>query len=60
MITTGITEQVAELILEDRRNAIVESMFVPCEQPVLETPAAPEQNSKAAVRTKVLKTAVGA
>ena len=29
VITTGITEQVAELILEDRRNTIVESMFIP-------------------------------
>ena len=42
VITTGITEQVVELILEDHRNAIVESMFVPYEQPILETPAAPE------------------
>ena len=60
MITTGITEQVAELILEEHRNAIVESIFVPYEQPVLETPAPPKQKSKAADRTKVLKTAVGA
>ena len=36
VITTGITEQVAELILEERRNAIVESIFVPCEQLVLD------------------------
>ena len=60
VITTGITEHVAELILEERRNAIVESIFVPYEQPVLATPAAPKQNSKAAVRTKVMKTVVGA
>ena len=60
MITAGITEQVAELILEDRRNTIVESMFVPYEQPVLVTPAAPKQNNKASVRTKVMKTVVGA
>ena len=42
VITTGITEQVAELILEERRNAIVKSIFVPCEQLVLETPATPK------------------
>ena len=60
VITTSITEQVVELILEERRNTIIKSIFVPYEQPVLETPAAPEQNSKAAIRTKVLKTAVGA
>ena len=60
VITTGITEQVAELILEDRRNTIVESMFIPYEQPILATPAAPKQNNKASVRTKVMKTVVGA
>jgi hypothetical protein len=40
VITTGITEQVAELMLEERRNNIVESIFIPCEQPLLETPVA--------------------
>lgn len=35
---TAITEQVAELLLEERRNTIVDSMFVPCEQPLLEAP----------------------
>lgn len=28
----------ADLILEERRNTIVESMFVPCEQPLLPVP----------------------
>jgi hypothetical protein len=58
VITTGITEQAAELILEERRNAIVESIFVPCEQPVLETPAPLKQKNKPAGRVKALKTAV--
>jgi hypothetical protein len=33
-----ITEQVAEMILEERRNKIVDSILVPCEQPLLEDP----------------------
>jgi hypothetical protein len=44
------------MILVDRRNAIVESMFVPCEQPILETPAPQRQQSKATARTKAGKT----
>jgi len=35
---TAITEQVASMILEERRNAIVDSIFVPCAQPLLEAP----------------------
>jgi hypothetical protein len=37
-VTAGITEQVADMILEERRNAIVDSAFVPCEQPILPDP----------------------
>lgn len=59
MATAGITEQVADLILEERRNAIVESIFVPCEKPILETPTVHEHQSKAARRKKAGKTAVG-
>lgn len=57
---TGITEQVAEMILEDRRDAIVDSIFVPCEQPILETPVAPKQQGKRKGRSKAVKTTVGA
>lgn len=56
--TAGITEQVADLILEERRNAIVESIFVPCEKPILETPTVHEHQSKTARRKKAGKTAV--
>ena len=35
---TAITEQVADMMLEERRNSIVESIFVPCEQPLLQVP----------------------
>jgi hypothetical protein len=58
VITTGITQQVADLLLEERRNKIVDSLFVPCEQPILETPAPPPQQSKAKTRTRGGKTAV--
>jgi hypothetical protein len=44
------------MILVDWRNAIVESMFVPCEQPILETPAPQKQQGKATARTKAGKT----
>lgn len=59
VITTGITEQVAEMILDERRNSIVDSIFVPCEQPILETPAVQKQQGKASGRAKAVKTAVG-
>jgi hypothetical protein len=59
VITTGITEQVAEMILGERRNSIVDSIFVPCEQPILETPAVQKQQGKASGRAKAVKTAVG-
>jgi hypothetical protein len=52
MITTCITEQVAEMMLEERRNKIVESIFVPCEQPILETPVVQKQQARASTRTK--------
>ena len=35
---TAITKQVADMMLEERRNSIVESIFVPCEQPLLQVP----------------------
>lgn len=50
---TAITEQGAETILEDRRNKIVDSIFVPCEQPLLEAP----QVSKAKGKVGTSKTA---
>lgn len=56
VIMTGITEQVAELMLEEHRNSIVKSIFVPCEQPLLETPVAPKQQSRTG-KTKITKTA---
>ena len=59
MITAGITEQVAELILEERRSSIVDSMFVPCEQPILEMPAPQQPKSKATGRAKKGQTATG-
>jgi hypothetical protein len=59
VITTGITEQVAEMILDERRNSIVDSIFVPCEQPILETPAVQKQQGKASGRAKAVKTTVG-
>jgi hypothetical protein len=31
MTTVGITEWVVDMIVEECRNTIVESMFVPCE-----------------------------
>lgn len=58
--TTGITEQVAELILKERRSAIVDSILVPCEQPILETPAVPKQQSKVSRRAKNIKTSAAA
>lgn len=41
MVKTAITEQVAEMMLEERRDTFVQSIFVPCEQPVLDEPEAP-------------------
>lgn len=41
IVTAGITEQVAQMMLDERRNTIVDSMFVPCEQPMLPDPAPP-------------------
>ena len=59
LITTGITEQAAEELLNARRDTIVSSMFVPCEQPVLATPSAHMQQGKTSGKTKATKTAVG-
>ena len=44
---TAITEQVADMMLEERRNSIVESIFVPCKQPLLEEPETSEDKGKA-------------
>jgi hypothetical protein len=44
---TAITAQVADMMLEERRNSIVESIFVPCEQPLLEAPEASKEKGKA-------------
>ena len=51
---TAITEQVAEMILEERRNSVVDSLFVPCEQPILGTPVQ-EQQTKCTGRSKPAK-----
>lgn len=56
VITTGITEQVAEMMLDERRNKIAESIFVPCELPILETPAVQRQQGKAMGKAKVVMT----
>lgn len=54
VVETTITEQVAELILEERRDSIVQSMFVPCDQPLLEAPI-PAKVSKRAKASKTAK-----
>jgi hypothetical protein len=54
VVETAITEQVAELILEERRDSIVQSMFVPCDQPLLEAPI-PAKVSKRAEASKTAK-----
>jgi hypothetical protein len=59
LITAGITEQEADMILEERRNNVVESIFVPCEQPILDTPADQKQQAKVLGRVKTVKTARG-
>jgi hypothetical protein len=50
IVTAGITEQVAQMMLDERRNTIVDSMFVPCEQPVLPDPAHPAARGRARER----------
>lgn len=59
LITAGITEQVADMILEEWRNNIVDSMFVPCKQPILDTPADQKRQAKVLGRAKIVKTARG-
>jgi hypothetical protein len=55
-VIAGITEQVAEMILEERRNCIVDSAFVPCEQPILPDPThAPTAKEKTGPRKKNLE-----
>lgn len=41
LVEAGIIEQVADMILEERRSTIVASMLVPCEQPILPDPVPP-------------------
>lgn len=50
---TAISEQVAEMMLDERRNNIVESIFVPCEQPVLAAPEAPMGKGAGASKSTV-------
>ncbi|KAG0535864.1 hypothetical protein BDA96_03G014800 [Sorghum bicolor] len=57
VITAGITEQVAEMMLEERRNNIVNSIFVPCEQPLLQTPIQKQQDK--VEKAKAPRTTVG-
>jgi hypothetical protein len=52
IVTAGITEQVAQMMLDERRNTIVDSMFVPCEQPVLPDPAHPATRGRARERER--------
>lgn len=59
LISTGITEQVADLILEERRNKIVESIFMPCEQPILETLVAQKQQARTSTKMKTGTAAMG-
>jgi hypothetical protein len=58
VVTTGITQQ--ELLLEEHRSKIVDSLFVPCEQPILETPQPQQQKSKARPHARGGKTTIGA
>lgn len=37
-MTAAVTEQVAGMILDERRSNIVDSIFVPCQQPILQEP----------------------
>jgi hypothetical protein len=56
IVIAGITEQAAEMILEERRNCIVDSAFVPCEQPILPDPThAPTAKEKTGPRKKNLE-----
>ncbi|XP_066359681.1 uncharacterized protein [Miscanthus floridulus] len=59
VVTTGITEQVTGMILEERRDTIVESMFMPCEQPVLDTPKMKKMSSKRQAKAGATKSIVG-
>jgi hypothetical protein len=55
VVTAGITAQVANLILEERRNHIVESIFVPCNQPILPDPEPPASRGKVGSRSRVVQ-----
>lgn len=44
---TAVTEQVAAMILEDRRSSIVDSAFIPCPQSLLEAPVPPAPRARA-------------
>lgn len=48
IVETAITDQVAEMMLEEHRDDIVQSIFIPCEQPILEEPAAPTEKVRGA------------
>lgn len=47
-MATAITEQVADMVLDERRKSIMDSIFVPCEQPLLEVPVPNKGKGKAA------------
>jgi hypothetical protein len=55
VVTAGITTQGANMILEERRNKIVESIFVPYEQPILPNPKTPTAKGKEGLRSKVVE-----
>jgi hypothetical protein len=55
VVTAGITTQGADMILEERRNKIVESIFVPCEQPILPDPRPPTAKGKGGLRSKAVE-----
>jgi hypothetical protein len=53
-IAAGITAQVADMILEERKNNIVDNIFMPCEQPILPDPVPPTATKgKTGARAKV-------
>jgi hypothetical protein len=52
-VTAGIIAQVAEMMLEERRNEIIDSAFVPCEQPILPDPVQPTPKRKTWQRNKL-------
>jgi hypothetical protein len=54
-VTAGITAQVADLILEERRSKIIDSVFMPCKQPILPDPVQPTPRGKTGPRSKTVE-----